>query len=370
MVNRIKSYLLFLSALILIPVSPLAAKPNPAKFKIGAILPLSGRAADYGVAARNGIELAKKDYPELFKSIDFTFDDSLYDGKTTITSFHKMVSSEGADMMFVWGHGPCEAVAPVAESNKVPTIVISGDYTVARNKEHVIRFFNIHEEFGLALLKYLRKQGYKRLGVIKAELGFLNHVVNGIKNNLKPDESLELVDNFQTDATDFKTSILKLKNKKFDAVGVFLSEEQVSLFFRQADSLYFKAPTFGSHSFASKSSIFDAKGSMTGAVYPAIPVSTEFQKKYMATYDNDVQISFAANAYDFALLIGNHFNKLKEKPTADFILNTLKSITNYKGVSGKYGFEQSPAAGGGFKFEISIRQIQEDNSVKVADSGY
>ena len=45
---------------------------NSKKFKVGAILPLTGHSAEYGVAARNGIELAKIERPELFKNIEFT----------------------------------------------------------------------------------------------------------------------------------------------------------------------------------------------------------------------------------------------------------------------------------------------------------
>ena len=48
--------------------TPIFAEPQlnkQEKFRIGAILPLSGRSADYGVAAKNGIELAKKEKPGL-----------------------------------------------------------------------------------------------------------------------------------------------------------------------------------------------------------------------------------------------------------------------------------------------------------------
>jgi len=39
------------------------------KLKVGVILPLTGPLAEYGMAARNGIELARKEYPELFHDL-------------------------------------------------------------------------------------------------------------------------------------------------------------------------------------------------------------------------------------------------------------------------------------------------------------
>ena len=99
--------LLFVFALV-------AASPKTevqAEFIVGAILPLSGRSADYGVAAKNGIELAREENPELFSNIRFLYEDSLYDGKTTITTFNKMKSIDKANLVFVWGHGPAEAVS-------------------------------------------------------------------------------------------------------------------------------------------------------------------------------------------------------------------------------------------------------------------
>ena len=216
----------------------------------------------------------------------------------------------------------------------------------------------------MALLRFIRDKGYKRLGVVKTELGFLNHVVAGIEKNLRPDESLEMVDNFQTDETDFKTSITKLKNRNYDAVGVFLGENQVASFYQQAVAQEFKKPTFGSHSFASKSSVTEAKGAMTGAVYPAIEVSDDFKKRYVNKHGNDLQISFAGNAYDFAMLTASLFSKNADRPSSDEIIQAFNDVKDFEGVSGPFSFIES-ANGSGFEFEINVRRIEKDNSTTI-----
>ena len=48
-------------------------------FQVGLVLPLTGPAADYGVAIKNCIDLAIKDRPELFTNIKFNYEDAAYD---------------------------------------------------------------------------------------------------------------------------------------------------------------------------------------------------------------------------------------------------------------------------------------------------
>ena len=71
-------------------------------FKIGLSLPLSGPNAEFGIAAKNGIEFARALNPAGFDKISFSFEDNKYDPKSAISSFHKLVKSDGAKLVFVW----------------------------------------------------------------------------------------------------------------------------------------------------------------------------------------------------------------------------------------------------------------------------
>ena len=44
--------------------------------KVGLVLPLTGAIAEYGIATRNGIELARTERGDLFKSVQFAYEDS------------------------------------------------------------------------------------------------------------------------------------------------------------------------------------------------------------------------------------------------------------------------------------------------------
>ena len=49
-------------------------------YKIGISAPLSGPLSEYGVAAKNGFLLARKQHPNVFKNIEFLFEDNQYQG--------------------------------------------------------------------------------------------------------------------------------------------------------------------------------------------------------------------------------------------------------------------------------------------------
>ena len=157
----------------------------------------------------------------------------------------------------------------------------------------------------------------------------------------------------------------KLKSRNYDAIGVFLGQNQLPVYYQQAKEQNFKAPSFGSHAFASKKAVIEARGEMTGAVYPALSVDPDFRRRYMAKFNTDVQISFAANAYDFAILIGELFNKRAGQITKEEIIESLKAVRLQKGVEGEYSYLETSEAGGGFEFLISIREIRSDNSTKL-----
>ena len=83
------------------------AQDNQASvFRVGAILPLTGPVADYGVAVKNGFELAKSDHPATFKNVEIVYQDSSYDGKTAVNAFNALFARGDINLYYVWGVTP------------------------------------------------------------------------------------------------------------------------------------------------------------------------------------------------------------------------------------------------------------------------
>ena len=76
---------------------------DPPDFKVGINLPLSGDVAEYGIAAKNGIEMAREEHPRDFEKITFVYEDNKYDGKTAVAAFHKQKDSDKVALSLVWG---------------------------------------------------------------------------------------------------------------------------------------------------------------------------------------------------------------------------------------------------------------------------
>src|SRR4051812_32826752 len=106
-----------LAAFLLISVVLDGATADDKPFIVGVVAPMTGPLAEDGVATHNGIELAKKQHPEMFKSLSFIFEDSQYDAKQAVTAYIKLRTVDHADLIYVWGNPTSEAVAPLAEQN-------------------------------------------------------------------------------------------------------------------------------------------------------------------------------------------------------------------------------------------------------------
>jgi len=341
------------------------AQENTA-FKVGVILPLTGAVAEYGVATKNGIQLAIKEHPENFSGISFVYDDSQYEGKKALSGYQKLKSSDSASVVYIWGYGPNQAVVPVAERDQFPVIAVSAERSVSLNKKYTLRFCYHIEMIAQTLLNHLRANKIKHIGIVKTELAYMNGLIDSMKKNLKSDESIDVVDTYEPSDTDFKTTIAKLRTKKFDSVGVFLISGQISQFYRQSNQLGLKINTFGTDFFDSLKEAQDAQGAMTGAVFAAPYADSQFVERYVKQYGNDLQVAWAANGYEFAMLTAKLFGKSHEKLTSDQILTQYKSSDIEQGATSTFKYNES-SEGSGFDFKVVGRKIEVDKIVDFSE---
>jgi ABC-type branched-subunit amino acid transport system substrate-binding protein len=343
------------------------AKKNP--FKVGLVLPLTGVAADYGVAIKNNIDLAIKDRPELFTNIHFQYEDAAFDPRTAVTSLNKLINSDHVNLTVTWGVAFCKALAPIAESKKKPLVGICLDPGIATNKRYVLRFKNTTDEIMRAQADYLLNRGVKNIGLLVAEHPYLEEVTLALERNLLPGQTVTIIDRIPNTEMDLRTHIVKLKqnSKKFDSIGVFLFAGQIATFYRQAHDLKFTTPTFGTDFFESLSEIEASKGTMEGATFTSIDIKEPFLKRYKETFHNESQLAFGAPAYEFAITVGELFNDKGGELTAEEIIKNFSTVTFREGVaSGPYKYVNDAKAGQYFQFPVVVKEIQK-NGFKILD---
>jgi len=344
--------------------SGVALAQGNSAFKVGVILPLTGALAEYGAATKNGIELAKQEHPEFFQRTEFVYEDSQYEGKKALSGYQKLRNSDGVSIVYVWGYGPNQAVVPVSEKDKFPVIAITAERSLSLNKTYTLRFSYHIEMIADPLLEYLRAHNIKHVGIVKTELAYMNGLIDALQKKLKKDESIDIVDTYQPGDSDFKTTIAKLRTRKFDAVGVFLLGGQISQFYRQSAQLDLKMNTFGTDFFDSMREAQDAHGSMTGAVFAAPYSNPSFVQRYVQAFGNDFQVAWAANGYEYAILTAKLFGRGNESLGAAQIVARYRSANQEQGEAAIYKFIES-IEGSGFDFKVVARRIEADKIVDL-----
>ncbi len=337
------------------------------KFTVGLIAPLSGALAEYGVATKNSIELAIKDQPELFTNIEFIMEDSEWDPRKAVSIFNDLVNIKKVDLVYNWGNPTSEALASLAESRKQPMIAMSSDPKITKDRKYIIRTINSVEDFSKVLVPHLVKKQAKKIGVVIVENSYVQGLYDGLVKNLPKEISLEIVNSHQMSDQDFRSTISKIKTKKYDYLGVFLISGQISTFYKQLAAQAVSIPTFGADFFESKSEIDMANGGMENAVYPNLGLTDAFRVRYQEIFKNDSQITFAGNSYDMATLIGHLFNDQTMPVAAEDLMKKLQSISEQNGVGGKFTYINNLTDGPYYKYPVQLKVIKGGKVVELKD---
>ncbi len=350
---------------ILFLVFPVEAEKKKFRFCISA--PLSGVLAEYGRAVVNGLDLAKADYEEKLKSIQIFMEDSQWDAKTAVSAYSVLRDQRKCDLIYNWGNPTSEAVAPLAKLHKQPTLVMSSDPAITKNNPFVIRSLRSGEELGSLLAEYLFSNDVKNVAVAVAEVSYVLGLYKGMEKYFaEHGGNIEFLGRFPLDVQDFRSTILKYKSGDFDAVGVFLISGQVSSFYRQFRDQGLKAKSFGADFLGSENEIAQSGPAIQGAVFPDLAVEDAFRKRYLEEFGNDIQIAFAANAYDVLALVAEVFS---EEGSSDLsvteIMNALRRADTIHGAHGTFQFKESEAYGPAFVAPTVIRKVAGKSIVEV-----
>lgn len=350
--------------LIAVSFMAVSGEAQTEPLRVGVSLPLSGPLAEYGTAVRNGIELAVRDSPRISELAQFVYDDNRYDPKQAITSITKLVDINRVDLLFMWGTEPGIAVAPIVEKRRVPTLIVAQDATISAGKEFVLRYINPSRDFAALTVKHLRSLGVRRIGVVQADISFCDIMVEDIRRLLTPQEELSVIATLQLGDSDVRSMVTRARRAQSDILGLYLSPAQIVAFYREAIVQRLSIPTFGSTSFESELVLKAALQGMEGAFFVHGKVDQRFQERYQEVFGGTAEISYAAQAYEFARLVGD----LGGKSPAVRHLRLLEAIRNSgvrDGVVGQYRYKESAEGDRYFEFPLVVKAIRNGRLVEL-----
>ena len=181
--------------------------------KIGAINPMSGPLAVYGLEYSRGIKMAVEEINAEGgingKPIEVIYEDDKGDPKESATIANRLIYVEKTPIILTSMSSTTQATAPIANNNRI--VMISATVTkVGDIGEYVFRDYWDMEEQGVALGQVIKEKGYKKVGIIAIEWADYPIFMRGLKSVIGDDVELK-EEKFNFGDADFRTQLTKLK---------------------------------------------------------------------------------------------------------------------------------------------------------------
>ncbi len=282
-------------------------------FKIGGIGPVTGAAAVYGLAVKNGAQIAvdeiNADGGINGYQIEFNFQDDEHDAEKSVNAYNTLKDWGVQVLMGTVTSAPCVAVADKTNADNMFQITPSGSSVECAQNPNVFRVCFSDPDQGAASATYIAENKLaEKISVIYDSSDVYS---SGIYEKFAAEaanQGLEIVDAeaFTADSNkDFSTQLQKAKDAGADLVFLPIYYTEASLILKQADTMGYAPKFFGCDGMDGILQVenFDTKlaeGLMLLTPFAA-DAQDELTQKFVTSYKEnygETPIQFAADAYD------------------------------------------------------------------------
>ena len=282
-------------------------------FKIGGIGPVTGAAAVYGLAVKNGAQIAvdeiNADGGINGYQIEFNFQDDEHDAEKSVNAYNTLKDWGMQVLMGTVTSAPCVAVADKTNADNMFQITPSGSSVECAQNPNVFRVCFSDLDQGAASATYIAENKLaEKIAVIYDSSDVYS---SGIYEKFAAEaanQGLEIVDAeaFTADSNkDFSTQLQKAKDAGADLVFLPIYYTEASLILKQADTMGYAPKFFGCDGMDGILQVenFDTKlaeGLMLLTPFAA-DAQDELTQKFVTSYKEnygETPIQFAADAYD------------------------------------------------------------------------
>jgi branched-chain amino acid transport system substrate-binding protein len=314
---------------------------------IGAVLPLTGDAAQWGIPPRNGAQLAIDEVNQANVTngpvLALSVEDDRCQPTDGVSAFNKLMATAAPPIVL---GAVCSsvtlAIAPLAERRAVVLISPASTSPKLTNAgDFVFRVVPSDDLRGKIFAEYVfRDRGLRKVAIlyVNNEGGVGNrNSFNDRFTELGGSVSLEEV--YAQGSTDIRTQITKIKASDASAVIVVSYPQDTVLVMQQARELRLDKPLFFQTEAVEDPNVLrEAGDAANGAVYilPAPPIGPSadtFVKAYVSKFGKKPEL-FAAEAYDIVKLVAKAASSTQGPVTGSSIQQYLYSLKNYSGASG------------------------------------
>ena len=325
---------------------------NDETIKLGAFGPYEGDASVYGLAVRNGIQLAIEDFNEsntlLGKKIELVSYDTKADPTEAINAFNKLVDSDEV-VAIVGGVTSGESVAVAQHSQSVGTVMISPSATAlefASTGPNVFRACYTDPIQAVELANYAVTLGYKNIAIIyNSGLDYSIGLKEVFEKTLN-DKGVTLVasEAYSEGDTDFNAQLTKIKAANPELIFVPDYYQNATLIAKQIKALGIEAVLMGGDGIDGILDINkDDSSAIEGFVFsnhysPEDEAIIAWDKKYQEAY-NQAPNAFAFLAYDATNLL---IQAIEEAGTTDQAkIQEMMQGIKFEGMLGNLQFDEN-----------------------------
>lgn len=320
--------------------TPADTKEEGSTFKVGGIGPISGPAAAYGEAVRNGMELAIKEINEAGgingMQITYNFQDDENDPEKAVNAYNTLKDWNMQVLVGTVTSKPCIAVGAETLSDNLFQITPSGSAVQCVAGENAFRVCFSDPDQGKASAQYIGQNKLaKKVAIIYDSS---SEYSDGIRESFiseAPNEGLEITscEAFTADSnTDFSVQLDKARESGAELVFLPIYYQEASVILKQAADKEFKPLFFGCDGMDGILSVENFDKSLAEGLMLLTPFSVDeedsqdFVKAYEEAYKIE-PLQFAAGAYDavYALKASMEKAEVTSDMSASDICDKLKT---------------------------------------------
>lgn len=336
-------------------------KSDVGPIKIGIVEPLTGGAAPYGEAAKNGFSLAIDEINKAGgidgRKVEAVYEDSKCNGKDALNAGQKLINTDG--VQYIVG-GMCSsevlAILPLTEAKPILFLGQGSSPEITGKGKYFFRTFPSDALSGQAFAEQLI-QKYRKIAIITEKTDYAVALEKSFSQSIQ-NLGGEIVasETFSGDTTDFKTILSKIKLTNPEVL--FINSQSGStnaLIAKQAKDMGINAQ-FAAF-FMTGDEFVKANSAVNGTIIldtPSLnsdrPQSARFVSNYKARFGETMNYPFVAGQmYDYAYLLKQTIEKVGDNVEAQ--KKYLNGLASYNGVIGDFSFESTGDVKGiGFSF--------------------
>ena len=280
-------------------------------FKIGGIGPVTGAAAVYGLAVKNGAQIAvdeiNADGGINGYQIEFNFQDDEHDAEKSVNAYNTLKDWGMQVLMGTVTSAPCVAVADKTNADNMFQITPSGSAVECVANDNVFRVCFADPDQGTASAKYIGE--HKLATKVAIIYDSSTEYSSGLREafvNEAANQGIEIVadEAFTADTnTDFSVQLDKAKDAGAELVFLPIYYQEASIILKQASDKEFAPVFFGCDGMDGILSVENFDKSLAEGLMLLTPFSTTeetskaFTDAYVAAYGIEPN-QFAADSYD------------------------------------------------------------------------